>query len=101
MILLNSPFEALHAVAGYIRTTRLQQNVTMDDLAARSGISVATLSRIEKKGACSTEALVKVLTALGKIDSFIKSLTPDEDLSIAQLREMSLRKPKQRARRTA
>lgn len=101
MLSLSTPFEALLTLAGYIRTIRLQQNITMDDLAARSGISVATLSRIEKKGVCSTEALVKVLAALGRTDSFITALTPDEDLSIAQLRAMSLRKPKQRARRTA
>lgn len=101
MLLINTPIDALMAIGRYIRTTRLQQNIMMEDLAERAGISISTLARVEKKGVCSTEALVKVLAALGSIDTFVAAMTPAEDLSIARLRELSKHKPKQRVRRTA
>ena len=60
MFLFQTPHDALQAIANFIKSTRLNQNITMEDLASRSGVGIATLARIEKKGICSTETLVKV-----------------------------------------
>lgn len=97
MIPFNTPHDALQAIADLVKTTRLNQDITMGDLAARSGIGVATLARIEKRGICSTENLVKVLAVLGKVDSFITAMTPDEITSISELRSLSKKNPRKRA----
>ncbi len=39
-------------------------------LAAMSGVPVATLSRLEREGQGSIDALVRVLQALGELDRF-------------------------------
>jgi transcriptional regulator with XRE-family HTH domain len=99
MISLNTPSDALQAIASCVKKTRLRADVTMNDLAKRSGIGIATLSRIEKTGVCSTETLARVFGALGLLDSFVGSLEPPEITSISSLRKLSQKQPRQRARR--
>jgi len=99
MISLNTPSDALRSLATYVKQTRLQADVTMLDLAKRSGVGIATLARIEKSGVCSTETMVRVIAALGSLDSFIVSLSPPEPTSIAELRQISQKQRRQRARR--
>ncbi len=99
MPVLNTPFDAIQAIAKYVKATRINANITMVDLSKRSGIGVATLARIETKGVCSTETLSKILAALGVLDTFISSLTPEDVLSISQLKTMHNRVNRKRVRR--
>jgi hypothetical protein len=39
-------------------------------LSSRSGVPVATLSRLEREGAGGTDSLMRVLRALGELDGF-------------------------------
>lgn len=94
---LVTPYDALLSIAGYVKEIRLQQNIRAEDLASQAGIGKATLARIEKTGICSTENLVRVLAALGKLELLTGALTPEESISIAELRKLS-RKRRQRVR---
>jgi len=89
MLNLITPYEALLAIARFVKETRLHQNLRMEDLATHAGIGKATLARIEKNGVCSTENLVRVLAALGKLELFAGTLIPEEPVSIAELRKLS------------
>lgn len=99
MVIFQTPHDALMAIANFVKRTRLANNITMADLATRSGIGIATLARIEKNGICSTVNLVKVLAALGKLGTLITSLRPDEVISISELRAINKKNIKKRASR--
>jgi transcriptional regulator with XRE-family HTH domain len=96
---LSTPSDILQAIARFVKTFRLTANITLDELAERSGVGIATLARIEKRGVCSTDTLVRVLAALGCLDRLLAALTPDEPVTIADLRTQHVIKPRQRARR--
>jgi len=96
---LSTPSDILQAIARFVKTSRLTANITLDELAERSGVGIATLARVEKRGVCSTDTLVRVLAALGSLDRLLAALTPDEPASIADLRAQQVTKPRQRARR--
>ena len=96
---LSTPSKILQAIARFVKTSRLTANITLDELAKRSGVGIATLARVEKRGVCSTDTLVRVLAALGCLDRLLAALTPDEPASIAALRAQQVTKPRQRARR--
>ncbi|OIP91896.1 MAG: hypothetical protein CO013_03965 [Syntrophobacterales bacterium CG_4_8_14_3_um_filter_58_8] len=89
----------MQAIARFVKTSRLSANITLDELAERSGVGIATLARIEKRGVCSTDTLVRALAALGRLERLLAALTPDEPASIADLRAQHVTKPRQRARR--
>lgn len=97
MINMLTPYEALLAIARFVKETRLSQNIKMADLATRAGVGIATLARIEKTGVCSTDTLVKIFAALDKLESFTNALTPEESASIAELRVLASKR-RQRVR---
>jgi len=98
--LQNTPHEALLALATFVRTNRLNQEMTLEELAIRTGVSRSSLIRLEKQGAGSTETQVKVCAALGVLDQFVSALAPQEkQLSIAELKKMSTQHQRQRGRR--
>lgn len=98
MIDLLTPHDSLRTIARFVKETRLSQNIKMADLASRAGIGVATLARIEKSGACSTDSLVKIFAALGKLELFTNALVPEETASIAELRHLASKR-RQRVRK--
>lgn len=100
--LLNTPQESLLALGKFVRTVRLNQEMTLEELATRVGVSRSSLMRFEKLGAGSTETQVKVFAALGVLGSFVAILQPPEkQLTIAELKKMSISHPRQRGRRKA
>jgi len=99
-VLQNTPQEALLALAKFVKTARLSQEMTLEELATRVGVSRSTLIRFEKLGAGSTETLVKIFAALGVLDSLVSALVPPEkQLTIAELKKMSTGHQRQRGRR--
>jgi|GEM_PF-1860089 transcriptional regulator with XRE-family HTH domain len=96
---LTTPSDALQAVAHFIKTARLNANITLEELALRSGVGTATLSRVEKRGVCSTDTLVRVFAALGMLDHLLAAFIPEEGQTIAELRKLHAPKPRQRARK--
>lgn len=68
--------EILVTVGARIRVERLNQNLTRDELAKRSGVSVATISRCEHGGNVSTESLVRMMRGLNT-ESRLDAAFPD------------------------
>lgn len=96
---LLTPSDALQAIAHCVKSTRLKSNITIEELAIRSAVGTATLSRIEKRGVCSTDILVRVFAALGMLDRLLDALQTEDGHSIAELRKLHTDKPRQRARK--
>ena len=67
---LVEPRDTLAALGGWIRALRQRANWTQPDLASRSGVPVATLSRLERTGRITTDRLMRILFALDALDPF-------------------------------
>jgi len=64
-------------VADDVATWRKLRGLTQAQLADRAGISRATLLRLERgDGGVSTENLLRVMRALGILDSVVRALDP-------------------------
>ncbi len=86
MFNVQHPHDFLEAIAGLVKATRLNRNITIEDLAMRSGMGAPLLTKVEQCGICSTDELAKILHALGKVDTLITTFPPDEATSITELR---------------
>jgi len=75
----SNPFvgRSLRIVADDVATWRKLRGLTQAQLADRAGISRATLLRLERgDGGVSTENLLRVMRALGILDSVVRALDP-------------------------
>lgn len=61
------------------RKIRAQKNLTQQQLADRSAVSLGSLKRFESSGKISLESLLKIALVLGRISDFEK-LLQDTDL---------------------
>jgi transcriptional regulator with XRE-family HTH domain len=66
---LASTDEIAEEFGNRLRAHRLAQNLQQAELAARAGISRKTLFELESSGHVSFEVFLRVVTALGLIDS--------------------------------
>jgi transcriptional regulator with XRE-family HTH domain len=64
--MLRSVHEQVEGVSARIRAVRLNANLTQAGLAARSGVSLASLRRFETTGQISFESLIRLAQALGR-----------------------------------
>ena len=67
---LIEPRDFTAALGGLVRALRQRARWTQPELASRSGVPVATLSRLERTGLASTDRLARVLFALDALDAF-------------------------------
>lgn len=68
-------------LAENIRSQRLKMNLTQEGLAARSGVNLRTLRKFEQEGRISLESFLKLLMALGGLESIIKATEPPVQFS--------------------
>jgi DNA-binding XRE family transcriptional regulator len=71
-----------------LRAQRIAQSLTQDELAARAGISLSTVKRMEKSCDTAFEALIRVAMALGLAAQF-ESLFSLQIKSIAQMEQVA------------
>lgn len=64
------PAEAQQSLGRWVRLNRQRQMLTLSMLASKSGVPVMTLSRLERTGKGSVDALTRALMALGELDQF-------------------------------
>lgn len=76
---------------------RLQQNRTLEDVAAAAGITMVTVSRAEAGKNPTLATVVRILRALGRLDA-LDAFLPPSLVSPIQLAALSGRE-RQRARR--
>lgn len=91
---LVSPHEAASAIGRSLKAHRLAQNMTQQALAARAGISVQTVKRMEATGAGSIQHLLLIAWTLGFEKAFA-DLIPKP--APARIEELIAPKPRQRA----
>jgi transcriptional regulator with XRE-family HTH domain len=64
------PKDARQLLGQWLRYARQRQELTQPLLSGKSGVAVATLSRLEREGAGGIDNLLRVLQALGELDGF-------------------------------
>ncbi len=67
-------------IGGFVKTIRLEQNITQSEVAERAGISRSTLSLLEKGETFTIATLIQVLRVLNRLDVF-SSFTTVEKIS--------------------
>ena len=95
MLSLMSPEEVCFFIADRIREERLRQgHDTQKTLAAKADIPHSTYKLIEREGKGSIENLVRVLSALGKIEDLSSLITPPSFSPVEELKQQN--RPKRR-----
>jgi len=67
---LTTPLDTLGALRTWLRTERQRVNWTQGELARRSGVPAASISRLERTGLASTDSLFKIVFALNRLETF-------------------------------
>lgn len=80
-----------------IKTVRLKQNMSQEELADKSGVSISTIKRMEEGEVKTLESLIRILRTLGKLDIFIplvneEQLSPNEYYELASKENKFVRK---------
>lgn len=71
-----SDIEIKHQIGQKIKSERLRQNVTQENLALNSGVSLSTLKKIENGEISSFTSFLMVIRALGLLDNIESLLEP-------------------------
>jgi transcriptional regulator with XRE-family HTH domain len=87
--------EVLEELGRRLRRTRLAQNLTVEEVAERSGVSPRTILRIEGGEGSRLDMLVRLLRGLGKL-SALDAFLPEPAVSPSDLVRRS-GKPRRRA----
>lgn len=69
---------ALTVVGEDVRAWRLLRQLTLEQVADRAGVSVATVRRLEHGEGASFENVLRVARALGVLDPVVRSFDPYE-----------------------
>jgi transcriptional regulator with XRE-family HTH domain len=97
--ILRTPREMALALAERVRQLRLQREWTQEELAARSGVAIATYRRFERTGEISLARLLKIAVILDAQDGFEDLFRLPPARSIAELERQWAGPTRQRGRR--
>lgn len=70
----NSDSAILEEVGRRLARTRLERNLSQEQLAAESGVSKATVERLEAGAPIKSTSLIRVLRSLGRLDALDRLL---------------------------
>ncbi|MCX7233354.1 MAG: helix-turn-helix transcriptional regulator [Burkholderiales bacterium] len=90
------PLEVCVTFGERARARRLMLNLSVEELAARVGISNKTLSNFERTGRCTFETFVRVLEALDALPD-LQNVLITHSLSIEDMRLRAAVRTRQRA----
>lgn len=90
------PTEVCTTLGERSRARRLMQNLSVEELAARVGISEKTLSNFERTGRCTLETFVRVLEALNAMPD-LQNVLLTQSQSIEDMRQKAAVRTRQRA----
>ena len=96
---LMTPSEAQRMLAGRVRDTRIGLGLKQKTLAARAGVTLATLRKFEQKGEIALKYLMRVCHALGRLDEFDAILRPPAAATMADLESRVTRPARKRGSR--
>lgn len=86
-------------LAGRVRDLRLALGYKQATLAARAGVTLASLRRFERTGEASLKLLLRVCHALGRLDDLADFLCPPPAASLAELEAREARPARSRGTR--
>jgi len=95
---LVTPHEMGIQLAQRVQQLRLQQGWTRATLAARAGVTVASLKRFETTGKASLDLVLRVVQALGRTGEFGPLLRLPTARSLAELEQQATRAERKRGR---
>jgi transcriptional regulator with XRE-family HTH domain len=90
------PDEVCIAFGERARARRLMLNLSVDELAARVGISAKTLGNFERTGRCTLETFVRVLEALDALPD-LQNVLLTQSSTIEDMRQKAAVRTRQRA----
>lgn len=77
----------LQRLGGRIRDYRIRMEMTQNELAERSGVSMGTIVRLEHGDTVSVLLLISILRTLGLLEN-LENMLPELTISPIQLRKM-------------
>lgn len=99
-IYLLTDIELCNRIGVKMKTVRLKQNMSQDELADKSGVSISTIKRMEDGEVKTLESLIRILRTLGKLDIFIP-LVEEEQLSPNEYYELTNKANKHKRKRAS
>ena len=99
-ITLGTVREAQRGIANRFKARRLAMNLTQEELAVRSGVTLGSLKRFERLGLIALDSLLHLALVLGCLDDFDKLAVESLSAPAAQSLDALLAKPALRQRAT-
>lgn len=90
---IKTTVEVAQTLAGRVKKLRLQKKWKRSTLAERSGVSESSLRRFEQTSKISLENLLKLLSALGRLDEMDELVQPPAVQSIDDLAKRKQKLP--------
>ena len=97
---LKTPHDLQQELAAKAKALRLSMNLSQQDLARQSGVSLGSLRRFEQSGEISLKSLLNIAWALGGLKEFSLLFAPGQNISLFQKpvpKRKRSRKPKRAA----
>jgi transcriptional regulator with XRE-family HTH domain len=96
---LQTPGELGRALAGRVRTLRLQRGWTQQELASRTGLTLATYRRFERTGRISLDRLLRIAVILDAHRGFEQLFALPPAQSLGEHARQTRQSVRQRGRR--
>ena len=93
-----SDAEITNKISAKLKELRLKQNISRQDMAASSGVSVASIARMKDGEIKSFESFLRIVRSLGKIEIFMPMLQEEEISPNEYYKMVQSAKKKQRKR---
>jgi transcriptional regulator with XRE-family HTH domain len=93
-----SPEDIQQQIAERAKSKRLRMNITQQELAERSGVSLGSVKRFEQTSDISLKHLLNIALVLDSLDEFTALFAASDDLTIDELIEQKSATTRKRAR---
>ena len=94
-----NPPQIAKNIASNLKVRRLELNITQQELANKSGVSLGSVKRFESKYEISLKSLLSLAVVLQSTDMFLTLFTKKQYSSINEITEESKLKTRKRARK--
>jgi len=99
-VILRTAQETQAEIASRFKARRVAMNLTQEELAVRSGVSLGSLKRFERLGLIALDSLLNLALVLDCLNDFDKLAAESQSVSAAQSLDALLAKPALRQRAT-
>ena len=97
-IYMLSDTEIINRISAKIKELRLKQNISRQNMAASSGVSVPSIARMEDGEIKSFESFLRIIRSVGKLEIFMPLLQEEEISPNEYYKMVQSAKAKQRKR---